>query len=223
MGLGAGLTKLIDKDKDKDRDRDEVPRARRNPEDSPHDIPSGWTSMIEDWLCNGSGTGTRINSPTVADVGSPKPLSPRLPAAKEPRKGPYTLLIKERMMGIYLAVYIHRDMVPLVRGTYSPRGVIVESLTPYFRDVKICCNSWFDRWASWEQGGCRNHYQLGRHNLPVPQFSSCRWVSISMDECYTQLFSSAHEGKIHHRLANLAKIKVCLHITSWRWIVQPVH
>lgn len=136
MGLGAGF-KLIDKDKDKDkekdrdkekdkpwdkdrerqRDREDVSR-RKNPEDSSHDIAAGWTSMVEDWLCNGSGA--RINPPTVADVGSPKPLSPRLLSAREPRKGPYALLTKERMMGIYMAIYIHRDMLPLVRGTLSP-------------------------------------------------------------------------------------------------------
>jgi hypothetical protein len=134
MGLGAGF-KLIDKDKDKEKDKDrdrekdreyDKPRSRhkekddhgRSREDGSHEAPSGWTSMIEDWLCQGSGSGPRASSPTVADVGFPKPLSPRLPS-KEPRKGPYQLLIKERMMGIYLAVYIHRDLRPLVRGNYA--------------------------------------------------------------------------------------------------------
>jgi len=39
---------------------------------------------------------------------------------KEPVKkttGPYTLLVKERLLGIYLAIYIHRDLKPLVKGT----------------------------------------------------------------------------------------------------------
>lgn len=142
MGLGAGF-KLIDKDKDKDKDRDkdnqkararddenekprskhrerekdDIPKSRKNPEE-PHDTPSGWTSMIEDWLCHGGGAGLRTSSPTVADVGFPKPLSPRIPS-KEPRKGPYQLLVKERMMGIYLAVYIHREIRPLVRGIHD--------------------------------------------------------------------------------------------------------
>ena len=32
------------------------------------------------------------------------------------RKGPYELLVKERLMGIYMAVYVHRDVRPLIRG-----------------------------------------------------------------------------------------------------------
>ncbi|KAI0073686.1 hypothetical protein K474DRAFT_170948 [Panus rudis PR-1116 ss-1] len=32
-------------------------------------------------------------------------------------KGPYELLVKERMMGLYLAVFVHRDVKNLVRGT----------------------------------------------------------------------------------------------------------
>ena len=32
------------------------------------------------------------------------------------RAGPYELAAKERMMGIYLAVYVHRDVRPLIRG-----------------------------------------------------------------------------------------------------------
>ncbi|KNZ72104.1 72 kDa inositol polyphosphate 5-phosphatase [Termitomyces sp. J132] len=106
MGLGAGLNKLMEKDKNKDRENLEKSRTRHKDkdEDQSHEPPSGWTSMIDDWLCQGSGT--RTSSPTVADIGFPKPLAPR-PLFKEPRKGPYQLLVKERMMGIYLAVFIH--------------------------------------------------------------------------------------------------------------------
>ncbi|KAG6873244.1 hypothetical protein C0995_001264 [Termitomyces sp. Mi166 len=118
MGLGAGLNKLIEKDKDKDRESRDLEKSRirhkDKDEDQPHEPPSGWTSMIEDWLCQGSGT--RASGPTVADIGFPKPLAPR-PPFKEPKKGPYQLLIKERMMGIYLAIFIHRDLRPLIRGT----------------------------------------------------------------------------------------------------------
>lgn len=32
------------------------------------------------------------------------------------RTGPYELLVKERLMGIYMAVYVHRDVQPLVEG-----------------------------------------------------------------------------------------------------------
>ena len=39
-------------------------------------------------------------------------------------KGPYELLVKERLMGIYLAIFVHRDAKHLVHGgsfffTYS--------------------------------------------------------------------------------------------------------
>ncbi|KAG6820311.1 hypothetical protein H0H93_002398 [Arthromyces matolae] len=126
MGLGAGLNKLIDKDKDREarelersrsrhKDKDDPLRPRKSPEDHQHhEPPSGWTMMLEDWFCQGSGT--RASSPTVADIGFPKPLSPR-PQSKELKKGPYQLLAKERMMGIYLAIFVHRDVRPFVRGT----------------------------------------------------------------------------------------------------------
>lgn len=128
MGLGASLNKLIEKDKDRDREsRDsEKSRSRHKDKDEDpqaHESPSGWTSMVEDWLCQGSGT--RTSSPTVADIGFPKPLAPR-PPFKEPKKGPYQLLVKERMMGIYLAIFIHRDLRPLIRGT--SRSVVAAGL-----------------------------------------------------------------------------------------------
>ncbi|KAJ6607363.1 Endonuclease/exonuclease/phosphatase [Mycena sp. CBHHK59/15] len=133
MGLGAGF-KLIDREKDRDADRDkdrekarerdkdyDKPRSklwdahkddaklRKAAEDPSHE-GTGWTAMIEDWLCHGA----RQASPVPADISVPKPLSAR--GAPKERKGPYQLLIKERMMGLYLAIYIHRDLRPLVRG-----------------------------------------------------------------------------------------------------------
>ncbi|KAK7454606.1 hypothetical protein VKT23_011358 [Stygiomarasmius scandens] len=127
MGIGAGF-KLIEKD---DRDKDDKSRSSKHKEDMlrskkshdniPYDgshQPSGWTSMIEDWLCYG-GASTRVSSPsvpTVSDIGVPKPLSPRV-LSKEPKRGPYQLLCKERLLGIYLAVYIHRDLRPFIRDT----------------------------------------------------------------------------------------------------------
>ncbi|KAF8515384.1 DNase I-like protein [Hysterangium stoloniferum] len=39
-------------------------------------------------------------------------------------KGPYELLVKDRLMGIYIAIFVHRDVRPLVRGTYVPTGLI---------------------------------------------------------------------------------------------------
>ncbi|KAF8150564.1 Endonuclease/exonuclease/phosphatase [Crassisporium funariophilum] len=130
MGLAAGF-KILDKDRDKSKDSDKDPDKINNlkpkdkdrdddtrsykPEDTPEGPLTGWTSMVEDWLCHGGGFTSRTASPSTTDVGFPKPLI-RQKSAKEPRKGPYQLLIKERLMGIYMAIYIHRDLRPSVQG-----------------------------------------------------------------------------------------------------------
>ncbi|KAJ7574421.1 hypothetical protein C8J56DRAFT_1017375 [Mycena floridula] len=134
MGLGAGF-KLLDKDKE------DLERAR------------GWTWMVEDWLCHGGSSIARASvvTPTSSEISMPRPLSARA-LSKESKKGPYQLLIKERMMGIYLAVFIHRDLRPFVRG--MSKSAVTAGLI----------------------GG-----RVGN--------------------------KGAHEGKVHHRLANLAKIK----------------
>lgn len=129
MGLAAGFRwhekekeRLKEKEKEKDKegekDKDkgvDRSKSRKEKEDASreHD-PSGWTAMCEDWLCN-SGGGARMPNPTVATVSAPKPLVRRTPS-KEPKKGPYQLLVKERLMGIYMAIYIHRDIQSLVKG-----------------------------------------------------------------------------------------------------------
>ncbi|KAJ6544832.1 inositol polyphosphate phosphatase [Mycena vulgaris] len=117
MGLGAGF-KLIDRERDRDADRGEREKAKerdkgydKETRELPAHEGSGWTAMIEDWLCHGS----RQTSPTPSDISVPKPLSAR--TAPKERKGPYQLLIKERMMGLYLAIYIYRELRPLVKGT----------------------------------------------------------------------------------------------------------
>lgn len=93
--------------------------------------PLGWTSMLEDWYCNGNNQvvttpASHTEGPEghayVDDDGamlSPKSkstgdLNARLNTFK---KGPYELLVKERMMGIYLAVFVHRDIRDLVEST----------------------------------------------------------------------------------------------------------
>ena len=127
MGLGAGF-KLIDKDKDSiketERDRDHLKETvdianRWNvPEDNSEVVghhPSGWTSMVEDWLCHAGGSHACKSSPlSHPDGGSSPSISDSV--KKEQRRGPYQLLIKERMMGIYLAVYINRDIRELIEG-----------------------------------------------------------------------------------------------------------
>ncbi|XP_006459141.1 hypothetical protein AGABI2DRAFT_218097 [Agaricus bisporus var. bisporus H97] len=135
-GLSASF-KWHDKDKDKERDRDKEKVGRANDKDAErsklrkerdstkrkkeeetgqeHNVHS-WTAMCEDWLCNGGSFSNRSATPSVADVSAPKPLARRTPS-KEPKKGPYQLLIKERLMGIYMAIYVHRDMRALVKGS----------------------------------------------------------------------------------------------------------
>jgi len=171
MGLGAGLNHILDRDKDKEKDKDkerdkEKDRERDKPrrekhrdkdkDEEEHDAPAGWTSMVEDWLCHGNASCLRQSgSPTIADIGFPKPLTPRVPS-KESRKGPYQLLTKERMMGIYLAVYVHRDIRPLVRGKAAPLVPLNPSLT-FFRHIAVCGHCRLDWWEGWEQGRSWDH------------------------------------------------------------------
>lgn len=81
----------------------------------PENLPLGWTSIVEDWLCNGGVAVSRMKTPSTASIGFPQPLI-RQKSVKDARKGPYQLLIKERLMGIYMAIYIHRDLKSSVQG-----------------------------------------------------------------------------------------------------------
>ncbi|THH00088.1 hypothetical protein EW026_g2394 [Hermanssonia centrifuga] len=104
-----------------------------NTSSSAHDVHHtayGWTSMLEDWYTNG-GFASTPTPPGGQDEGRESPcpeeddisLSPKAKSTGDLnarmnaiRKGPYELLIKERMMGLYLAVFIKRDIKDLVRG-----------------------------------------------------------------------------------------------------------
>jgi hypothetical protein len=98
----------------------------------PHGPPAGWSSVVEDWLCNGgifelpkAPKTPKIvevvgNVVTAAVPGTPRLALKRVPSLKEPKKGPYQLLVKERLMGIYLAIYVHRDLKPLIKGRRAP-------------------------------------------------------------------------------------------------------
>lgn len=108
--------------------------------DHTHHAPYGWSTMLEDWYVNGGNC-----EPTVEPASSKRllldvPIGDEPPRASEEipisakakstgdlnaridarttYRGPYELLIKERMMGLYLAVYINRDIKGLVRGTF---------------------------------------------------------------------------------------------------------
>jgi hypothetical protein len=135
MGLGAGfrLKDLKDKERDKENIKDSKDKGDkhkskqkdkdkdRDEEDASHDVyaPSGWTSILDDWLCNGSGctSNTKYSSPLFPPVNHLSTGNlPERATGKEQWKGPYQPLIKHRMMGLYLTVYIHRDIRTLVRG-----------------------------------------------------------------------------------------------------------
>ncbi|KAI6099831.1 hypothetical protein F5141DRAFT_1143826 [Pisolithus sp. B1] len=147
MGLGAGIkigTADKDKEKDdkehkdhqdkhthtpsqkrKDKDKDEVTRSWKSSDDlSEQQIvtynQSGWTSLLDHWLCHRTQANPQVNGDTVLKdiASSPKRQSlHRRITVKESDKGPYVPLIKERMMGLYLSVYVHRDLRHLVQGT----------------------------------------------------------------------------------------------------------
>jgi hypothetical protein len=117
MGLGAGF-KLKDKEKELVSPVDSEPDLAS--------IPYGWTAILEDWLSHAGGSNLGQppiggNDPRKAN-GEPQFLStPNLKRRISTKtafsqKGPYEILIKERMMGLYLAVYVHREIKHLVQG-----------------------------------------------------------------------------------------------------------
>ena len=115
MGLGAGF-KLKDKEKEAISPTDSEPDLAS--------IPYGWTAILEDWLSHAGGSNPK-HSPVAGNKyrnANGEPQSPNLKRristkAAVSQKGPYEILIKERMMGLYLAVYVHREIKHLVRGT----------------------------------------------------------------------------------------------------------
>ncbi|KAA1467365.1 DNase I-like protein [Dentipellis sp. KUC8613] len=101
-------------------------------EEHNHNHSSGWTSILEDWFCHGirdigasAKPPSRLDSPFLkeglkdVDRAFSEADIKKRPTTKgiEHRKGPYEMLVKERMMGIYLAIFVHRDARHLVKGT----------------------------------------------------------------------------------------------------------
>ncbi|TFK28188.1 DNase I-like protein [Coprinopsis marcescibilis] len=92
----------------------------------------GWTATVADWLCNRDAMGlVRARSHKLSSAldvtSSTKPVLKRALSLKESsnhhsklsggqQPGPYQLLAKERLMGIYLAIYVHKDLKPFVKG-----------------------------------------------------------------------------------------------------------
>lgn len=160
MGLGAGFKlgdhKEREKENIKEKDKSEKHKSRlKDDDDSFYDLyaSSGWTSILEDWLCNGVGCVAHAKV-RGAPVGPPSPGLQHLPVdrtpAKEPGKGPYQPLIKHRMMGLSLAVYIHRDLRSLVRGTFPLILPCVPCLILH-RHFEVGCHHRIDWWASGQQ------------------------------------------------------------------------
>lgn len=117
MGLGAGF-KLKDKEKELISPVDSEPDLAS--------IPYGWTAILEDWLSHAGGSNPGSSCVTghryrQANGESQSPMPPNLKRrvstkAAVSQRGPYEILIKERMMGLYMAVYVHRETKHLVRG-----------------------------------------------------------------------------------------------------------
>ena len=117
MGLGAGF-------KLKDKEKEFTPSVDSEPDLA--SMPYGWTAILEDWLSHAGGS--NLGQPSVGGNnpsktnGEPQCLStPNLKRRISTKtafsqKGPYEILIKERMMGLYLAVYVHREIKHLVQG-----------------------------------------------------------------------------------------------------------
>ncbi|KAH9958573.1 hypothetical protein BC827DRAFT_1218921 [Russula dissimulans] len=195
LGLGAGFKLGGDKDKEKDKDRDREkdkdkdrdddeqepsePLIERRTSKSEHrdDEPaphtSGWTSILEDFFVHGlavvgpsARAKDRASHPELGRSLSTGDIRRR---SKLGTKGPYEMLVKERLMGIYLAVFVHRDAKHLVR-VRGHRGLI--------------------------GGRVGNKGAVG--------------ISLKIADT-TMLFVNAHlaahEARLPHRLANLAKIK----------------
>ncbi|KAI0784455.1 hypothetical protein C8Q75DRAFT_778933 [Abortiporus biennis] len=179
--------------------REDLPSA--NSHDSSHHQPYGWSAMLEEWYTHSGHTapqtsisGTRFSEdpappkPTLLDVKiGDKPsedviLSPKARStgdltlrmnAKANAKGPYELLVKERMMGLYLAVFVNRDVRGLVREV--SKSAVTAGLIG---------------------GRVGNKGGVG--------------ISVNIDGTtflFINAHLAAHEGKIHHRIANLTKIK----------------
>ncbi|KAG8213211.1 hypothetical protein J3R82DRAFT_11676 [Butyriboletus roseoflavus] len=214
MGLGAGIKLGVsDKEKEKekngdgdhekhlhqlqslkrkDKERDEASRGWKSSDDLPDEFVvnyhhSGWTSMLEHWLCHRTQANPQAQGEhALKDItASPKRHSLlRRVTVKESETGPYIPLVKERMMGLYLSVYIHKDLRDLVEG-FSKSAVT----------------------AGLIGGRVGNKGGVG--------------ISLKIDGStflFLNAHLAAHEGKVHHRLANLAKIKAELAVDDF---LQP--
>ncbi|KAI0090185.1 Endonuclease/exonuclease/phosphatase [Irpex rosettiformis] len=157
---------------------------------NPHHQTSGWTYMLEDWFCGEApsfpdGASSSFHTPEVGhDTGyldeNGGQLSPKAKSTGDlnarlsmRQKGPYELLAKERMMGLYLAIFVHRDVKPFVEKT--SKSAVTAGLIG---------------------GRVGNKGGVG---------ISLKIAGTSF--LFVNAHLAAHEGKVHHRIANFVKIK----------------
>ena len=113
--------------------RDLQQRLKQEQEEHVHPATaSGWTSILESWFCYGeqhNPVARRMKDPSGPD-NLERALSTgdirRKPGGGAlvsipglERKGPYEMLVKERMMGLYLVIFIHRDARHLLQGSFT--------------------------------------------------------------------------------------------------------
>lgn len=146
------------------------------------DHTPGWSSMLEQWYSNPPTTHRSTTSlPHIPYTTHSEPELPSMPAdtksveAESPtaKVAPYELLLKERMMGLYLAIFININCRDLVQGT--SRSAVTAGLIG---------------------GRVGNKGGIG--------------ISIKIYDTsflFINAHLAAHEGRVQHRLADLAKIK----------------
>lgn len=139
--------------------------------------------MLEEWYTHANAPQTNHTYSLVNDVVSPKPtlldipigderdhrseeviLSPKAQStgdlnvrmsAVASDRGPYELLVKERMMGLYIAVFVHRDVRSLVEGWFLLQRYFYPVVNYFCRHLEISRDCRFDWWTIGEQGRCR--------------------------------------------------------------------
>ena len=126
--MGSGDREKDKEQKDKDRDHDAVEQEpeplteKRGPKSDEEPAPhtSGWTSILEDFFVHGMpvvGPSARAKDKgSQSDLGRSYSTGDIRRRPKTGTRGPYEMIVKERLMGIYLAVFVHRDAKHLVRG-----------------------------------------------------------------------------------------------------------
>lgn len=235
MGLGAGIKLGVpDKEKDKDKsddhekhllhlqslkrkdkERDEASRGWKSSDDLPDEIvvnyhQSGWTSTLEHWLCHRTQANPQVQGEhALKDIAaSPKRHSlHRRVTVKESEMGPYVPLVKERMMGLYLSVYIHKDLRDLVEGRFMSSWECYP-LTSLAGFSKSAVTAGLIGGRVGNKGGVGISLKIDGSTFLFLNAHLAGVLRVTTPIHFCEIMFAAHEGKVQHRLANLAKIKV---------------